>query len=94
MPANAHYFLNKYLEKVRWYDEDFIKQVEESFSMKKYDIGTGSFHQLLKACGYEHIFVHNMLLVFAAVCLILFVWICLALKDLIGVLSKSKKPFM
>ena len=84
MPANAHYFLNKYLEKVRWYDEDFIKQIEESFSMKKYDVDIGAFHHLLKSCGYEHIILHNMLLVFAGVCLIGLVWIGLAIKDVIG----------
>ena len=94
MPANAHYFLNKYLEKVRWYDEDFVKWVDDNHSMKKYDIDTGIFHHLLKACGYEHIFIYNMLLVFAAVCLILVVWMGLAIKDLIGSLSDSKKKFM
>ena len=94
MPANAHYFLNKYLEKVRWYDEDFVKWVDDNHSMKKYDLDTGIFHNLLKACGYEHIFIYNMLLVFAAICLILFVWAGLAIKDLIGQLSDSKNKFM
>ena len=90
MPANAHYFLSKYLDRVRWYDKDFV----EGFGMKEYDIDTGNFHHLLKACGYEHIFVHNMLLVFAAFCLIIIIWIGLAIKDLIGYLNDSKRPLM
>jgi len=29
MPGNAHYFLSKYLDYVRWYDKDFIEKVEK-----------------------------------------------------------------
>lgn len=94
MPANAHYFLNKYLDIVRWYDSDFIKSLEDDFNLKKYDTEVGVFHELLKACGYEHLFMHNMLLVFAAITLIVMVWVGLAVKDLIGHYTKSERPFM
>ena len=62
--------------------------------MKKYDVDYGNFHHLLKACGYEHLVAHNLMLVFAAVALIAITWILLAFKDLIGVLIKSRRPFM
>lgn len=94
MPANAHYFLNKYLEKVRWYDKDFIKQIDESWNLKKYDVDVGAFHHLLKACGYEHIFLHNMFLIFAGMLLIAVFWLAFLVKDLIAKWSKSKKDFM
>ena len=94
MPANAHYFLRKYLDILRWYHEDTVEQVEDYFEIKKYDDEVGHFHLLLKACGYEHLLAHNLLLVFLACLLILFVWMCLGVKDLIGMLSKSERPFM
>lgn len=84
MPANAHYFLNKYLDIVRWYDSDFVKNLADDFNLKKYDLQLGSFHELLKSCGYEHLFMHNMLLVFTAIVLIGIVWIGLAIKDKVG----------
>ena len=81
-----YYGEGQFLNKLRCHlqSKTFVKWVEESFSMKKYDIEIGVFHHLLKACGYEHISVHNMLLVFAAICLILIIWISLAIKDRIG----------
>lgn len=94
MPGNAHYFLNKYLDIVRWYDEDFIDDMEKKLSLKTYDTDVGIFHELLKACGYEHLFAHNMLLVLLAICIICGVWVALAIKDLIGKLTKSKRPVM
>ena len=81
MPANAHYFLTKYLDLVRWYDEDFIKNMGDSLGIKKYDVEYGSFHELLKACGYEHLISYNMLLVFTGLFLISLVWIIMAAKD-------------
>ena len=95
MPGNAHYFLNKYLDYVRWYDKDFIEKVEKKLiSLKKYDVDVGSFSELLKSCGYEHLFAHNMMLIFIGIALIVFVWICFAIKDWIGTCSKSKSSFM
>ena len=87
MPGNVHIFLTDYLDKVRWYDEDFIESIEESYEFKKYDIDVGSFHKLLKVCGYEHLVTRNLLIVFAAMVLILFLWIVMAIKDLIVKLS-------
>lgn len=94
MPANAHYFLNKYLDIVRWYDSDFVESLEDDFNLKTYDVDEGVFHEFLRACGYEHLFMHNMLLVFVALTLIVIVWVGLAVKDLIGRYSDSKRPFM
>ena len=87
MPGNVHIFLTDYLDKVRWYDEDFIETIEESYEFKKYDIDVGSFHKLLKVCGYEHLVTRNLLIVFAAMVLILFIWILMAIKDVIVKLS-------
>ena len=79
---------------MRWYDADFIESVEKSLTLKKYDTTVGVFNELLKSCGYEHLFAHNMMLVFTGIALIVLIWVCLAIKDLIGRLSKSKRPFM
>jgi len=58
MPGNAHYFLNKYLDWLRWRDADFIEwlQVSYDFNFKSYSLEKGSYHALLNACGYEHLF--------------------------------------
>ena len=83
MPTNAHVFLTDYLDKVRWYDGDFIEQIEEQYSFEKYDVDVGNFHHLLKSCGYEHLVAHNLLIVIAVMALILLVWLVLAVKDLV-----------
>lgn len=94
MPANAHHFLKGYLDMVRWYDKDFIDDVENSLDSKKYDVEFGSFHELLKACDYEHLISHNMFLIFAGLALICAVWLILAVKDLLGRVFKFKRPCM
>ena len=63
-------------------------------TLKKYDVSIGAFHELLKACGYEHLFAHNMVIVLAVIVLIIIMWICLAIKDLLGHLTKSKRSFL
>ena len=68
--------------------------MDKEYSLKQYDVDFGAYHHLLKACGYEHLVAHNLMLVFAGIALIAIVWIIMALKDLIGVMSKSNRPFM
>lgn len=92
MPGNVHFFLNDYLDKVRWYDSEFVESVEAKYSLKKYDVDMGSFHHFLKSCGYEHLVAHNLIIVFAALTLICFVWAVVALKDLFVKLSHSRRP--
>ena len=81
MPANSQVFLNKYLNWVRWYDEDFIKDAESKLGSKQYDVDVGDYHELLRAYGYEHLIAHNMMIVLIAIGIILFVWVILAVKD-------------
>ena len=84
MPGNAHQFLNDYLDIVRWYDADFIKSIQKDWGLKTYDIDVGAMHQLLKSCGYEHLFVQNMLLIVLAMVILGAIWLGLAIKDYIG----------
>ena len=58
MPGNVHYFLTKYLNWLRWYDEDFMEWIDEgsAFDLKKYDMDFGAYHALLKSANYEHLF--------------------------------------
>ena len=46
MPGNVHYFLTKYLNWLRWYDEDFMEWIEDgsAFDLKKYDLDFGAYH--------------------------------------------------
>ena len=58
MPGPAHYFLTKYLNWLRWYDEDLMEWLEDesTFDLKKYDLDFGAYHALLKLANYEHLF--------------------------------------
>ena len=94
MPGNAHYFLSKYLDIVRWHDQDFVESLDEKFNFKEYDVDVGAFHHLLQSCGYEHLTAQNMILIFAGVSLILLIWLIIGLKDLYGYLTKSKRPVL
>ena len=94
MPSNAHWFLNEYLNMVRWYDEDFIKNADEKYEFNKYDISEGHNHELLRACNYEHLFIHNMYIVFIGISIICVMWGILAIKDLVGKYTRSEKPYL
>ena len=43
MPANAHYFLRKWNNWMRWYDVDFQEHLQESYNFKTYDEDTGAY---------------------------------------------------
>ena len=47
MPGNAHYFLTKYLDWMRWYNEDIFKWLELHFEFKRYQMDFGAYHELL-----------------------------------------------
>ena len=83
MPGTVHYFLDKYLQWLRWYDSDFIQWLEESYEFKKYDLDFGSYHVLLQACNYEHLFAQNMVIIIAVLLLLLTIWLIIVVKDLI-----------
>lgn len=89
MPGNAHYFLNKYLDLVRWHNSDLQLWFDSNFNFKKYALDEGLYHKFLQACGYEHLYAQNLILVIAAVLLITLVWIIIQVKDFIA----SRRPF-
>ena len=43
MPANAHYFLRKWNNWMRWYDVDFQEHLQESYNFKTYSEDTGAY---------------------------------------------------
>ena len=43
MPANAHYFLRKWNNWMRWYDVDFQEHLQENYNFKTYDEDTGAY---------------------------------------------------
>ena len=88
MPGNVHYFLIKYLNWLRWYDEDLMEWIDEgsAFDLKKYDMDFGAYHRLLKNANYEHLFAQNMAIVIAVLLLIIFIWLLILAKDLISYL--------
>lgn len=47
MPGTADYFLQKYLNWLRWYDKDLIEWLNGLSEFKKYPIDTGAYHALL-----------------------------------------------
>lgn len=47
MPGNTHYFLTKYLDWMRWYNEDIFKWLELHFEFKRYQMDFGAYHELL-----------------------------------------------
>ena len=98
MPGNVHFFLTKYLNLLRWYDEDFMEWIDEgsAFELKKYDMDFGAYHELLKNANYEHLFAQNMAIVIAVLLLIIFIWLIILTKHLICYLimrfGKNQSP--
>lgn len=81
MPANAHYFLKKYMDWLRWYDQDFMKWLNETVELKRYRMTDGAYHALLNACDYDHLLAKNMVLIFCVFSIILLVWLICTIKD-------------
>lgn len=94
MPGNAHYFLTKYLDMVRWRNKDFNKWLDGYVNWKDYDVDVGFFHLLLKEGGYEHLYAENLVLILAGVVLICLIWVGLAAKDYIGRWRRDQRKFM
>ena len=84
MPGTVHYFLNKYLDWLRWYDGDFMEWLEGTFEFKRYDLDFGAYHALLKSCDYEHLFAQNMVIIIAVLLFLVLVWLIIVIKDLIS----------
>lgn len=81
MPGNAQYFLNKYLDLVRWRNSDINDWLQSIFRWKNYETSVGFYHYLLEINGYNHLYGQNLALILFALFLIGAVWIALAVKD-------------
>ena len=93
MPGTAHYFLNKYLNWLRWYDSDIIEWLasQSIIEFKKYDLDFGAYHTLLEASDYEHLFVQNMVIIIAVLLIILLLWLIIASIELISRIIQTCK---
>lgn len=55
MPANAHYFLKKWNDWIRWYDDDFWEYLQGVYDFRFYGVDFGNFHALLDLGDYTHL---------------------------------------
>lgn len=55
MPANAHYFLKKWNDWRRWYDDDFWEYLQGEYDWSFYQIDFGNFHALFNSGDYTHL---------------------------------------
>ena len=88
MPANAHYFLSKYLDWLRWYDSGFIDHLDAKYHFKTYTLNTGAYNTLLEACDYNPLFAQNMVLILIVLGIIVMILVVAAIKDLLCKLGK------
>lgn len=91
MPGTVHYFLNKYLDWLRWYESDFVAWLRDAFEFKQYDVDFGAYHALLQACSYEHLLGQNLILIFAFLLLCFAISAVLLIKDLVVAWQKKDK---
>ena len=91
MPANAHFFLEHYLNWLRWYDKDFEGYLQETFDYKSYRLDFGAYHVLLQACGYDHLFASNMVIIIIILLALLIIWGSIATVELIMKLCDRPK---
>jgi len=82
MPANGHYFLKKYLDLLRWYQDDFVFWLNEQINFKRYHLETGAYHTLLNTCDYDHLISKNMFMVLIVFAVTLILWILCIIKDM------------
>ena len=90
MPANVHYFLKKYLDWLRWYDEDLMGWLNESGDLKRYKMSDGAYHSILNAADYDHLLARNMIIVGGVFSFILLVWLITVIKDQVAKKAKTK----
>jgi len=88
MPGNAHYFLKKYLDWLRWYDRGFIDYMQQTYDFRHSKLNEGAYNRILQVCDYEAFLAQNLLPVLVFLLIILVVWIVLSLRDC--VLSKKR----
>lgn len=81
MPANAHYFLKKWNDMIRWYDSSFMQSLRESYDFNSYSEETGSYSKQLMLGDYTHLFAQNMVIVIIVLLILLILWAFIAVKD-------------
>ena len=90
MPANAHYFLKKWNDWIRWYDSSFWESMQESYEFRTYSEETGSYSTLLQLADYNHLFAQNMIIVIMVLLILLVIWAVIAVKD--KILARRVEP--
>lgn len=88
MPANVHYFLHKYLDLLRWHDNDFIEHLDDTYDFKKYLVGTGAYNVLLEACDYDALFAQNLVIVLIVLGILLVFLLAFVVKDILFALGR------
>ena len=83
MPGNVNYFLNKFLDWLRWHDKQFIEWLKTQHYFKNYGQNSAAYHTLLRACDYNPLFAQNMVIVIAVFLVILVVLAVVTIIDLI-----------
>ena len=83
MPANAHYFLKKWNDWIRWYDADFWEYLQGIYDFRQYGINYGSFHLLFDLGDYTHLVAQNMIIVILVLAIFLTIWAIIFVKDFI-----------
>ena len=96
MPGNAHYFLARYLDWLRWYDQDLASSFD-TFESTHPEQG-GAHNVIFKACNYAPLFANNLAIVLGVLLLILLGWLGLGIRDLIlarrkGHIHKKRAPW-
>ena len=81
MPANAHFFLKRYNDLIRWYDPSFWEYLRQTHEFKEYEIENGPYSPPLKLGDYNHSFAQNMIIVIMVLLILLVLWVSIAIKD-------------
>ena len=81
MPANAHYFIVKYLNIVRLDFDSVNESIESGYEMHRFESGEHFFNRLLFMCGYKPLYAQNLIIVVGTVLVLAVIWNVIALKD-------------
>ena len=84
MPANAHAFLRKVNDLIRWHHDDVQKWVEQEWSLPRYELDEGSYGPVMQMAGYKHMFVQNLSLVIAVFVGLVILLALVIVKDVIS----------
>ena len=84
MPANAHYFLKKWNDWRRWYDDDFWEYLQGVYDFNHYGVDYGSFHALFDLADYTHLVAQNMIIVILVLLILITIWVGVIVKDFIA----------